>query len=226
MRILLGALVTQMAGSVGGQTIRRSQNGQIFYNKSLKRNTNSLGLSSQVRRLQNIMTSWKNLPNNKYMAVVDNSTRDVFTDKFGNPIYLKPYNYYVAVMSKLALIPTASPDSLLTPSTLPLIDMQIEAIDISSGSVIFYASNQAYDDYFILRIYINNNSRITPSVKLSKIIYGGNLDEYSAKNVYDTLIAFYPRLQAGDTATIYTQAIARNGYSGAILFTQQLLVID
>jgi len=222
MKILLGAIVTQMAGSVGGQTVRRSQNGQILYNKSQKRNTSAISKNTQVRLLQTLMTKWLTELDSVYLICQQEAIKNVYYNKFGQPKYLNTYNYYISAMIKLNLVSDGSSSKLFLTAELPSTDLIIDAVSKFESSIFLTLESGSEYTYFILSVFVTKRATITPNAKMSKIIYAGEYVDYDPTTAYANMQNKFYGSNTGNSATFFVQAVARNGYSGGTTFLQKV----
>lgn len=106
-------LISQMAGSLNGSSVRRSRYGLVLQQKAsgLQNNTNSLGIRRSV--FASIAFAWNLLdPLDKQQWQLY-SNDNPQTDRFGNPIILSGYNYFVKIQNFLY---TADFGFVITPS--------------------------------------------------------------------------------------------------------------
>lgn len=101
MKIQTSMLISQMAGSLNGSSVRRSRYGLVLQQKAsgLQNNTNSLGVRRSI--FASIAYLWNLLdPNHKQQWQIY-SNDNPQTDRFGNPIILSGYNYYIKIQNFL-----------------------------------------------------------------------------------------------------------------------------
>lgn len=94
-------LVSQMAGSLNGSSVRRSRYGLVLQQKAsgLQSNTNALGLRRSA--FGSIAFSWNSLdPSDKAQWQLY-SNDNPQTDRFGNPITLSGYAYFMKIQNFL-----------------------------------------------------------------------------------------------------------------------------
>jgi len=214
MRILLGAIVTNMAGSVGGQTVRRSQNGLILYNKPQKKNIGAVTSNPQVRLMQELMTTWNEVDPLERAAVITRAATLQFTNTFGEKVYLKPFQYYVSAMSKLAAVgrnDLSFLDSPVSIQSVPILDINVIA---GSGTIPLEMGPIKANTNFILKIFISQKGTIFPTEKMAVIFYGGVFSDYSEMAAFAKVQSIYPNLQVVDTYTIFAQSVSLGGYAG------------
>ena len=214
MRILLGAIVTNMAGSVGGQTVRRSQNGLILYNKPQKKNIGAVTSNPQVRLMQELMTTWNEVDPLERAAVITRAATLQFDNTFGEKVYLKPFQYYVSAMSKLAAVGRNDKsflDSPVTIKSVPILNITMkydpESIALTMGAI-------QDNTNFILKIFISNKSTIFPTSRMAVIFYGGVFADYNANDAFFKAQSIFPLLSVDDTFTIFSQSVSLGGYAG------------
>lgn len=102
-----------MAGSLNGSSVRRSRYGLVLQQKAsgLQSNTNALGVRRNI--FASIAYSWNTLdPTDKEQWQLY-SNDNPQTDRFGNPIILSGYNYFIKIQNFLH---TANYDFVDTPA--------------------------------------------------------------------------------------------------------------
>jgi len=127
-----GSLVTEIIGSVGGQTFQRSRNGFSVRNKPRPRNTRTL-YTNQARYITAVVSAtWATLSDVQrasWDAVAPNWPA---VDHFGDPVILSGYNTFVRSNIGLIYADGAPATSGLNPSSVsPLLD---PAIAIAEGA--------------------------------------------------------------------------------------------
>lgn len=105
-------LISQMAGSLNGSSVRRSRYGLVLQKKAsgLQSNTTFLGVRRNI--FASIAYSWNTLdPTDKQQWQLY-SNDNPQTDRFGNPIILSGFNYFMKIQNFLH---TANYDFVNTP---------------------------------------------------------------------------------------------------------------
>lgn len=101
MKIQTSMLVSQMAGSLNGSSVRRSRYGLVLQKKAsgLQSNTNSLGVRRSI--FASIAFAWNLLDpiDKEQWQLYSNDNPQ--TDRFGNPIILSGYNYFIKIQNFL-----------------------------------------------------------------------------------------------------------------------------
>lgn len=90
-----------MAGSLNGSAVRRSRYGLVLQNKAsgLQSNTTALGVRRSV--FASIAFAWNLLDPSEKAQWQTYAKENPQTDRFGNPIILSGYNYFVKIQNFL-----------------------------------------------------------------------------------------------------------------------------
>lgn len=101
MKIQTSMLISQMAGSLNGSSVRRSRYGLVLQNKAsgLQSNTTSLGVRRSV--FASIAYAWGLLKPSEKAQWQVYAEENPQNDRFGNPIILSGYNYFVKIQNFL-----------------------------------------------------------------------------------------------------------------------------
>jgi hypothetical protein len=91
----LSGFVTEIAGSVGGTTFKRSPYGLVIINKSRGASKNRLLNNPGFLGLQTLRNIWKDLSLNHQQAWNTRATEVSFPNKFGNMVYLSGYQLFI-----------------------------------------------------------------------------------------------------------------------------------
>lgn len=99
--IKLGAIMTDIAGSVGGTTFRRTPSGVIMYNKQGTQIKSAFAKNSVKNKLGVILSSWSSLDNSVKSVWNDLATLYPFKTKFGADKYLTGRQLFTKLNSQL-----------------------------------------------------------------------------------------------------------------------------
>lgn len=102
--IKLGAIITDIAGSVGGSTFRRTPAGVILYNKQGTQIKSAFAQKGVKNKLGAIISGWTTLDPADKTTWENYATMYPFPDKFGNLKYLTGRQLYIKLNGQL--IPT------------------------------------------------------------------------------------------------------------------------
>ena len=86
-RILLGSIITSIAGSIGGTTFRRSANGLVMQNKQQVQKRSARSSNSRISQIASIIKLWNGFDNATVTAWNNAALLYEFKNKFGQPVY-------------------------------------------------------------------------------------------------------------------------------------------
>lgn len=98
----LGAIVTDVAGSIGGTSLRRGRGLIVAYNKPRGPSIERLYNNRALIRNSALMHSWSNLTTSEVNSWVAAAGLFQFPDKFGDLRYLRPRELYIKLQTQLA----------------------------------------------------------------------------------------------------------------------------
>lgn len=214
-RIQLGALITNIAGSVGGTTFTRQRNGIVMSNKNKGQ---SLAKSqTNLRRVQlgYIFQMWSRLGNTKQNDWRSLAASYTFLDKFGNSKYLTGREFQIKMQSQLLPLSTDEVEPNEFNSNLPTWSM--------SGSTANFTDKTAQVEFLVSGGYANFMLSvdfelgyvppIRPSGKQILIVAGNNSD--FTLSYGSILFAKYPFLTPNYGIRVYVYAVNPSGWKSA-----------
>lgn len=213
--IKLGAIISDIAGSVGGTTFRRGTSSIAMYNKPKRQFRSSLNPNSVKNKLGNIMSVWSREPKEVRADWEAQSQLFPFKDKFGNDKFLTGRQLYIKLRSQKMIIG----DSAVNPNTL---NGSISAVSISS-TYSSLSSEQVYinyteeiqEPYTCFKFIRRKNSAcnyINKKVKIDKVV---DIAGDSSTNIYVYLVEKFGTINAGETFTIVVFNLNDSGFVSA-----------
>ena len=113
--IKLGAIITDIAGSVSGSTFRRTPAGIILYNKQGTQIKSAFAKFSVKNRITAIFRNWEILSNDDKIAWANNALLYPVTNKFGQLKYLTGRQLFTKLNTQL--LPTGAVSDVLNFNT-------------------------------------------------------------------------------------------------------------
>lgn len=101
MKIQASNLITNMAGSVNGQTIRRSRYGLVLQNKAYTPTSSHVKAQLQKQIFSRVSFLWKSLSENEIKNWETYAQDNPILDKFGNLITLSGIAYFKMIQQTL-----------------------------------------------------------------------------------------------------------------------------
>lgn len=108
----LGAIITDIRGSIAGTTIRRTPNGHIMYNKQGTQIKSAFAPASKKNELSNIFKAWGELDKAKQTAWSENALLYPIKNKFGDSKFLTGRQLFTKLNGQL--LPTGATSNPLT----------------------------------------------------------------------------------------------------------------
>lgn len=99
--IKLGAFISDIAGSVGSTTFRRTSRGTIAYNKQSRQTKSSQALASKRLAIGQIFAQWNQLPKETKNEWASLATLYPKTDKFGKDVFLSGRQFFTKLNTQL-----------------------------------------------------------------------------------------------------------------------------
>lgn len=209
--IKLGALITNIAGSVGGSTFRRTQRGIILYNKQGRQIKSAFAKNSVKNRLGAILSSW---------SFLDGTTRSDWEDlailypqknKFGDDVTLSGRQFYTKLNTQL--IPVRESVDLATFNDVVYLGVVLSvAIDISESQFFVECSDDLDGFYVLVSVYplrFGANSKPTRSAFPT---YASTPGSKTTFNMYSDFVAQFPNAKAGETYGVNIKIMNSSGF--------------
>lgn len=99
--IKLGAFISDIAGSVGSTTFRRTPRGTIAYNKQSRQTKSSQALASKRLAIGQIFAQWNQLPKETKNEWASLAALYPKTDKFGKDVFLSGRQFFTKLNAQL-----------------------------------------------------------------------------------------------------------------------------
>lgn len=214
--IKLGAIVTDIAGSISGTTFRRTPRGIIAYNKQGTQIKSAFASASKKNQLGVVFASWSSLSSELVAFWNNKATLYPQLNKFGELVYLTGRQFYTKLNTQL--IPT---NTAVNPGTFS--DVLPEQIAVES--VISLTDETAYvsfsDDVVVLHCLVrvqqtrSGNGSVKPhahfrNTKIQK------LDSDNAIFFYNEFIEQFPFAQIGDHFIVHVIFMNVSGFQSSV----------
>lgn len=193
----LGAIITEIQGSIGGTTIRRTPRNPVLYNKQGRQFRSANSVNSQAFALGNIFRSWGSLEQDRKDFWNGIAPLNPQKDKFGKDVLLTGRQFYTKLNAHL--LPVGSSVDVSTFSDVlsaPVVDTV--AIDRTNERVFIRTQVVIINSYVMIRVYplrSGSNSSITNS---SKFISKQFVNEVQGIDFFNDFKTAYPFAKVGD----------------------------
>jgi hypothetical protein len=209
--IKLGAIITNIAGSVGGSTFRRTPAGIILYNKQRQQIKSAFSKRAVKNQLGAILSSW---------SLLDGATRSDWEDlaplypqknKFGDDVVLSGRQFYTKLNSQL--IPVRESVDLATFNDVVYLGVvDSVTIDTSGNEFRVDCSENLEDFYVLVSVYplrFGANSRPTRHAYPTYASLPGDKEGF---NMFDVFEAQFPNCKAGQTYGVNIKIMNSSGF--------------
>jgi hypothetical protein len=222
--IKLGAIITDIAGSVGGSTFRRTPAGIILYNKQGTQIKSAFAKNSVKNKLGAILSAWNFLSTMEKDFYIDKATLYTFPNKFGTMRNLTGRQFYTKLNAQM--LPSAS-----NVSTSPWYDENysgsLDSINASFGSeqVEFFFNAELTDYILLIQIYpLRNGANPKPS-KRSVCTYAQIMGAVTSVNLWSEFVTQYPNANTGTTWGANIIFMTQSGFQTSVTSTTFVLSI-
>ncbi|MEX0596344.1 MAG: hypothetical protein WD512_07570, partial [Candidatus Paceibacterota bacterium] len=195
--IILGTIITDLAGSVGGSTFRRTPRGIILYNKQGTQIKSAFAKNSVKNQIGVVFRAWQSLDLETRGAWSDEATLYPQLDKFGNTVTLTGRQFFTKLNTQLIPVQlTADINNISNIITDGLVVSVIASITAEQFIIDF---NKEINDYFILvSVYpLRAGSGVNGTRHFFRTAIV-DLDNALEVDIYVQFIAQFPFSQVGD----------------------------
>lgn len=212
----LGAIITDVAGSIGGTTIRRTPNGHAMYNKQGRQVKSAFAKASRKNELGNVFGNWYNLTESEKEQWALNASIYPIKDKFGNTKYLTGRQLYTKLNAQL-LPASATSDVKSFDPFVELADTQLDTFDISTSELSLYIDG-AFDSQIIyISMYqLRRRGRVKPHAHFKrtavKVVTSKNY-----VNIWNDFRKQFPLAENGQTFGFNIQFVNASGVMTSVL---------
>lgn len=225
-KIILGSMITNMAGSIGGTTFKRSPSGIIMMNKNAGGSKSSRLKNNYVIKLGSIFRRWTYLDESTKNAWNAYALTMTFPDKFGNPKYLSGRELFIKCNSNLAMFNATITLPNDYSSFIPDFDIEEVFISISSEQLEVLVNCLAWEGN--IRMYVEKipfaNCALTKPK--SKVFYSQDFSSGSGglnANLWNQFLEKFPHVRENEVYRFFFIASSYNGLSSSPLYVDRIV---
>ena len=209
--IKLGLIITDIQGSVGGSTFRRTPRGVILYNKQGTQIKSAFAAASRKNQLGNVFSAWQNLSPGEQKYWNDQATLYPQKNKFGSDVYLTGRQFFTKLSAQM--LPAQEPvqtsplDDRLSKSILK----KIACIPKEDMLAIYF--DTTIDDFFVyVSVYpLRKGARVKPHAHFKRT-YAKFVSGSEKINIWDAFKIQYPLAVIGDKFGANIQMCSKSGF--------------
>ena len=216
--IKLGMVITDIQGSVGGSTFRRTPRGVILYNKQGTQIKSAFAPASRKNQLGNVFSAWQNLSPSEQTYWNNQASLYPQKNKFGSDVYLTGRQFFTKLSAQMlpaqAPVQTSKLDDRLSASIL----QYIKCVPASKELIIEF--DTAIDDFFVyVSVYpLRKGARVKPHAHFKRT-YAKVVSGLAKINIWNEFNVQYPLAVVGDK---FGANIQMCSYSGFLTSVQAL----
>jgi hypothetical protein len=196
--IKLGAIITDIAGSIGGSTFRRTPRGIICYNKQGRQIKSAFAKRSVKNKLGAVLASWSYLDPGVKNDWADLAPLYPQKDKFGGDVVLTARQFYTKLNTQLVPV-EASVDLNDFNDVVYLGSVVSVTLEMSANDFIITCTNTVRDFYCLVSVFpLRRNSAPKPTKKAFPT-YSAEAGDKVDFNIFGAFIQQYPNAEPGLT---------------------------
>ena len=214
--IKLGSIVTDIAGSIGGTTFRRTSTGHAVYNKQGRQVKSAFAKASRKNELGNIFSSWYNITETEREQWAMNASKYPLKDKFGNTKYLTGRQLFTKLNAQLLPANSTSAVNSFDPF-VELADTQLETFDISSSELSLYIDGTFDSQIIYISMYqLRRRGRVKPHAHFKRTAVKVVASK-TYVNIWDDFRKQFPLAENGQTFGFNIQFVNASGVMTSVL---------
>lgn len=213
-RILFGALVTQIAGSIGGTTIRRSQNGPIISSKSMGFSRSKYYQNKALNKIASLNGVWRSLSDAERINWKNKAELYTFPDRFGVERHLTGRLLFIKAFGSLINSQDVPPLASEFSKDVKTFNLELLTNDFAGDLFLFQITSDSSSDYYFISAEARPNFLNAPVLN-GRRIWDRILDGAPFSfNFFDMMIENYPNLDIGWHFRLYVTPCNIGGYQG------------
>ena len=206
-KFVLGGIVTNIAGSVGGTTLRRVPNGFSMYNKIKGASVSKLLQNARVPQIANIFQRWALLSDSERSGWNATALTVTFPDKFGVAKNLTGRQLFSKVNIQGLPANITVSDSAGFTTDVPEFTLVQAVVQNDLSDLIIDITGDIADTRLLVSIEISNKQIFQPTFKSRKVIANLTVSPPDSPSIISEVLENYPYYNAAMYAIVYIQAV-------------------
>jgi hypothetical protein len=211
-KFILGGIVTNIAGSVGGTTLRRVPNGFSMYNKIKGTGYSRLLQNARIPQIGNIFQRWSLLSDSERSAWDLTATLFTFPDKFGTPKNITGRQLFTK--SNIQSLPAnyvVSNPAGFTKDTIPFVLNNLD-ISMSASTWVLDIEATGGGDAYMFSLELSQKKILQPTYKSREVLKSDFLiDGTNSIDVKGEILNKFPYITTNMYFIGYVQVINSYG---------------
>jgi hypothetical protein len=208
----LGAIITDIAGSIGGTTLKRNGNYKVIMNKSSGSSYSRALNNRALSYLGSIFKAWAFLEPDVQALWNTQALSFTFPDKFGNLRNLTGRQLYIKLSSQLYGTGLDAPNPATLTSVIPPFTITDAVWNEGANTLFLNMPSEDGGQYFLFQLEYSLQPLRSPSFVARKVF---TVKHFSLTDVYSVLSAIfadYPFINTKYKLRLYVTAINTSGF--------------
>lgn len=207
----LGAIITDVAGSIGGTTIRRTPNGHAMYNKQGTQIKSAFAEKNKRVQLSNVFSSWARLSEPEQTTWKDLAVLYPQKDKFGGLKQLTARQFYTKLNAQLVPVGASVDLGNFDPT---ISDAVVESVVLDANSEVFAfdLDKTIRNFYFMVSVYrVRSKGGVKPHAHFRRT-YAKLQGNTTTIDIWDAFIQQFNIYSKGDNFGVNIQIMSVSGF--------------
>lgn len=207
----LGAIITDVAGSIGGTTIRRTPNGHAMYNKQGTQIKSAFAEKSKRVQLSNVFSSWARLSEAEQTTWKDLAVLYPQKDKFGSLKQLTARQFFTKLNAQLVPVNRTVDLGSFDPTISDAVVTSV-VLDAKSEVFAFDLDKSIEDFHFMVSVYrVRSKRGVKPHAHFRRT-YAQLQPDTTTIDIWDAFIEQFNIYSKGDNFGVNIQIMSASGF--------------
>lgn len=207
----LGALITDVAGSIGGTTIRRTPNGHTMYNKQGRQVKSAFAEKSKRVQLSSVFSSWARLSAAEQSTWQELAVLYPQRDKFGGLKQLTARQFYTKLNAQLVPVDGFVNLARFDPTISEAV-VTSAVLDANSEVFAFTLDQSIENYYFMVSVYrVRSKRGVKPHAHFRRT-YAQLQPDTTTIDIWDAFVDQFNIYSAGDNFGVNIQIMSVSGF--------------
>lgn len=216
-KIILGATVTAIVGSIGGNTFKRTPYGFSLGRKSFGYSRNKLLSNPALGFLAQVRNDWNNLSSSERTAWNDKASLYPMPDRFGNLITLSGRMLFIKAWGTLIQTRGAVITAADFNTSTDFFEIEAGTIDILLDTVEVEITSTSAGQWYFFQVQRVKSINQQPSFTRRFVCRRDFIASTFTANLYLEMTAQFGELIVGDCYRVYVTPVNVGGYAGVPL---------
>ena len=207
----LGAIITDVAGSIGGTTIRRTPNGHAMYNKQGTQIKSAFAEKNKRVQLSSVFSSWARLSEAEQTRWKDLAVLYPQKDKFGGLKQLTARQFYTKLNAQLVPVGAYVNLGEFDPTISEAVVTSV-VLDANSEAFAFTLDQTIKNFYFMVSVYrVRSKRGVKPHAHFRRT-YAQLQPDTTTIDIWDAFTEQFNIYSPGDNFGVNIQIMSQSGF--------------